>query len=185
MEALDIIYIVTIVVILLGGLAALHFLLPKEKNFDDKHAYLYRIEYRDGSYKISHKKASFGENIYSIRSKFFYLPRAPFDAEAFCDEATGKDGKIYRAAAVVTVLFPEEQLDVFAPIFQNMSREGMLETVSEAMSTALEDAVTQYEGSEPFDAFFRGIADKKAELFGLRIRSVQDLSVNKISGPDK
>ncbi len=180
METLDIIYIVTIAVIVLAGLAALHFLLPKEKKFDDKHAYLYRIEYRDGSYKISHKKPSFGENIYSVRSKFFYLPRAPFDVEVFCDEAVGKDGKNYRAAAVVTVFFPEDKLDVFAPIFQNMDEDGRNDTVAEAFSTALEEAVKNYEGTEPFDTYFRGIADKKADLFGVRIKSVQDLNVTKI-----
>lgn len=185
METLDIIYIATLVVIVLGGLVALHFLLPKEKNFDDKHAYLYRIEYRDGSYKISHKKASFGENMYSIRSKFFYLPRAPFEVEVFCDEATGKDGKTYRASAVVAAFFPEDKLEVFAPIFQNMDEEGRNDTVAEAMSAALEEAVVNYEGSEPFDTFFRTIADKKADLFGIRIKSVDGLNVTRIGAEEQ
>lgn len=183
MEAIDILFIATIAVIILGGLVALHFLLPKEKKFDDSHAYLYRIEYRDGSYSISHKKPAFGENVYSIRSKFFYLPRAPFDVEAFCDEAVGKDGKTYRAAADVSVFFPEDKLEVFAPIFQNMDDAGRDDTIAEALSSALEEAVKQYEGTEPFDEFFRKSADEKSELFGLRIKEVRNLNVTKVKDP--
>ena len=183
MELLDILFISTIIIIILGGLVALHFLLPKEKKFDDTHAYQYRIEYRDGSYSISHKKASFGENTYSLRSKFFYLPKAPFEVEAFCDEAVGKDRKTYRASALLSVFFPEDKLEVFAPIFQNMDETGREETIAEAFSAALGDAVEQYEGTEPFDDFFRKSADEKAELFGLRVKDIQNINVNKVKDP--
>lgn len=180
MELIDLLFIITIVVIIIGGMVALHFLLPKEKNFDDEHAHSYRIMYRDGSYSVTHKKASFGENIISLRSKYFYIPKAPFTVEAFCDEAVGKDGKTYRASAEVSVYFPEEKLQIFAPTFHGVNEEGIQETIAEGASAALEEAVKQYEGDQPFDEFFKKTAEKSMEMFGIIIMSVKSLNVNKI-----
>ncbi|MBQ7647063.1 MAG: hypothetical protein IJS94_07330 [Clostridia bacterium] len=184
MDIIDLIFAGVIVLIVAGGLACLFIFLPKEKDFDEKHANSYRIMYRDGSYSITHKKALFGENLWSIRSKYFYIQKSPFTVDAFCDEAVGKDGKTYRGTAEMTLYFPEEKLQVFAPNFHNVGEDAVLETVSEAASAALEDAVKEYDGSEPFDAFCKKTADEKMSLFGLIVMSIKNLNVTKIAGKD-
>ena len=114
LEAIDIIFWAVILLIAIGGIVSLMIFLPREHDYEEKRANCYRIEYRDGSYKISRKKPRYGENTFSVRSKYFYITQVPFAAEAFCDEAKAKDGKLYRAAATATVYFPEEMLQAFS-----------------------------------------------------------------------
>ena len=182
MELADILFIGAIAVVVILGMVCLHIFLPKEKDFDDKHANSYRIMYRDGSYSITHKKAPFGENIISLRSKYFYIQKTPFTVDAFCDEGVGKDGKTYRAAAQMTVYFPEDNLQIFAPNFHGANEEAISEIVSETACAALEEAVKEYDGSEPFDAFCKKTADEKMKLFGLIVMSIKNLNVTKIGG---
>lgn len=182
MELADFLFVGAILVIIILGMVCIHIFLPKEKNFDDQHAHSYRIMYRDGSYSITHKKATFGENIISLRSKYFYIQKSPFTVEAFCDGETGKDGKTYRAAAEMTVYFPEDNLQIFAPTFHGLGEEAIIETVSETACTALEQAVRDYDGSEPFDAFCKKVADEKMKLFGLIVMSIKNLNVTKVGG---
>ncbi len=180
MELADFLFVGAIIVIIVLGMVCIHIFLPKEKNFDDQHAHSYRIMYRDGSYSITHKKATFGENIISFRSKYFYIQKSPFTVEAFCDEGVGKDGKIYRAAANMTVYFPEDNLQIFAPTFHMLNEEAIVETVSETACAALDTAVREYDGSEPFDTFCKKIADEKMKLFGLIVMSIKNLNVTKV-----
>lgn len=181
MDMIDLIFAGVIVLIVAGGLTCLFIFLPKEKDFDAKHANSYRIMYRDGSYSVTHKKALFGENSWSIRSKYFYIQKSPFTVDAFCDEAVGKDGKTYRAAAEMSVYFPEEKLQTFAPTFHNVGEDAVVETVSEAACAALEDAVKRYDGSEPFDTFCKKVADEKMDTFGLIVMSIKNLNVTKVA----
>ena len=185
MGTVDLIFWLFITAVVVGGVICLLILLPKEHNFDDEHKNFYRIQYRDGSYSISKKPPKFGENIYSLRSKYFYIKKAPFTVDAFCDEAVGKDKKTYRANASVTVYFPEDQLQVFAPNFHNVSPDVVEETISEALSSAIEEAVTSYEGDKPFEEHFKEIGSEKVKLFGLIIMSVNDLKVNKIDNKEE
>ncbi len=185
MELIDFLFVGAVVLIIILGMVCIHIFLPKEKDFDDKHAHSYRIMYRDGSYSITHKKAAFGENLYSLRSKYFYIQKSPFTVQAFCDEGVGKDGKTYRAAAEITVYFPEDNLQIFAPTFHGVNEEGIIETISETACAVLQEAVEKYDGSEPFDAFCKKVADEKMKLFGLIVMSIKNLNVTKIGGEEK
>ncbi len=185
MEPIDLIFWLFITAVVIGGVLCLMIFLPKEHEFDDEHGDFYRIQYRDGSYSVSKKPAKYGENVYSIRSKYFYIKKVPFAVDAFCDEAVGKDKKTYRAAASVTVYFPEDQLQVFAPNFHGVSHEVVEETLSEALSSAIEEAVTSYEGDKSFEDHFKEIGSEKLKLFGLIIMSVNDLKVNRIDNKEE
>ncbi len=184
MEPIDIIFWVFIAFVVIAGIVCLMIFLPKEHEFDEKHRDQYRIQYRDGTYSVSHKPAKYGENIFSLKSRYFYILKVPFSVDAFCDEAEGKDKKTYRATAAVTVYFPEDKLTVFAENFHNIDQQSIEETLSETLSTALEEAVKNYEGDKAFDEYFTEVGKEKIALFGAIIMSVNDLKVTRIDNKE-
>lgn len=184
MDAIDLIFWGFITLVVVGGVFCLMIFLPKEHDFDDRHKDFYRIQYRDGNYAISHKSAKYGENIYSLRSKFFYIMKVPFSVDAFCDEAVGKDSKTYRATASVTVYFPEDNLQTFAQNFHNVDHSSVEETISEALSSAIEEAVTTYEGDKSFEDHFKEVGTEKVKIFGVVIMKINDLKVTRIDNKE-
>ena len=184
-QIIDILFMGFITLVVVGGIFCLLIFLPKEHDFDEAKKDCYRIEYRDGVYSVSRRKATYGENIWSIRSKFFYIKKVPFQVEAFCDDAQGKDKKHYRAAALVTVYFPENLLNTFAENFHNVPHEAVEETISETLSAALEGSVSEYEGDRPYEDFFKDKAGEKLKLFGAIVMSVNDLKVTTTSQPQE
>ncbi len=183
LEAIDIIFWAVIALIAVGGIVCLLIFLPREHAYEEKRENCYRIEYRDGSYRISRKKPRYGENTFSIRSKFFYITQVPFTVDAFCDEAAGKDGKRYRAAAAATVYFPEDMLQTFAENFHNMSKETISETIEEALSSTLTDTMRAFDGSEDtkeFSEVFKKNAGEKLKAFGLIVMSVNSLNISEL-----
>ena len=186
LEVIDIVFWVVILLIALGGIVCLMIFLPREHEYDDARKDCYRIEYRDGSYKLSHKKAVYGENRFSIRSKFFYITRIPFQTDAFCDEATAKDGVKYRAAATVTVFFPEDKLQTFAMNFHNVGQDSIAETVEEALTSALTEAMSEYDSNADkaeFEKHFKDTAAKKLDLFGLIVMNINSLNITALKQP--
>lgn len=180
LEAIDIIFWSVILLIAVGGVICLMIFLPREHKYDDERRNCYRIEYRDGNYTISRKKAVYGENTFGIRSKFFYITRIPFQADAFCDEATGKDGKKYRATATVTVFFPEDKLQKFAVNFHNVGQDAIAETVEEALTSSLTETMAEYDGgddSKAFEELFKKNASEKLDLFGLIVMNINSLNI--------
>lgn len=174
-NVIDIIFWGFIIAVVLGGLACLVVFLPKEHEFDEEHENCYRIAYRDGSYSVSRKKPVYGENRFSLRSKFFYITRVPFQVTAVCEGAKATDGNEYRCAAVFTVCFPEDRLQTFAPTFHGVSQDTIVETLEEALSAAAEEFLVQYEPSsdeESIKARFKELAQKKLDIFGVYIMSL-------------
>lgn len=181
MEAIDIIFWGFVALVVVGGIFCLLIFLPKEHDYEDKRSNCYRIEYRDGIYKVSNKKPSYGENRYSLRSKFFYIKKAPFEVDACCDDAKAPDGKNYRAITVVKVCFPEDRLQTFAPTFHGVAHESIVETAEEALASAMKDALGKYDaaaGEEAFKEVFKECAKEKLDIFGLYIMSVGNIKIN-------
>ncbi len=182
-ETIDIIFWAVVLIIALGGIICLMIFLPREHAYDDARKDCYRIEYRDGSYKLSHKKAMYGENRFSLRSKFFYITRVPFQADAFCDEAAAKDGNPYRAAATATVFFPEDKLQTFAMNFHNVNQDVIAETVEETLTSALTEAMTEYDGNDDktdIEKHFKDVAGKKLDVFGLIVMNINSLNITPV-----
>lgn len=180
-EAIDVIFWVFVAAVVLGGVACLLIFLPREHDYEDSRNDCYRIQYRDGIYSVTHKKPSYGENTYSIRAKFFYIKKAPFETEACCEEAKAPDGKSYRAVTSVKVCFPEDKLQVFAPTFHNVPHESIVETLEEALAAAMSDAIGKYDAKAGTDAFkevFKSCAKEKLDIFGVYIMSVGDIRIN-------
>ena len=181
MELIDIIFWVMITVVVLGGLACLVIFLPREHEYEEKTANCYRIVYRDGNYSVSPKKSVYGENTFSLRSKYFYITKAPFQLNAFCDGAEAVNGSQYRAAAVMSVCFPEDRLQTFAPTFHGVSQDSITETLEEALSAAMEDAIKEYDpekGNEAFEKQVKTAAQKKLDIFGAYIMHINSLKIN-------
>ena len=179
-EAIDIIFWIIITVIVLGGLTCLVIFLPREHEYEESKADCYRIMYRDGVYSVSQKSAKFGENVYSIRSKYFYIKKAPFQVTAICDEAEAPDGKKYRAADTLTVCFPEDKLQVFAPTFHNVPHDSVVETIEEALTSAMEETLKSYSTDETSEALkerFKAAAKDKLDIFGVYIMNVSEVRV--------
>lgn len=179
-DAVDLIFWGFVTFVVIGGIACLLVFLPREHEYEEKNANCYRISYRDGNYKITHKKPRYGENTFALREKFFYIRKAPFQADAFCDGAEATDGKNYRAASSVTVCFPEDKLQTFAPTFHGSSQEAIVETVEEALSAALTEAVGKYDpsaGEEAFNELFKGVAKEKLDIFGVYVMNVGNVRV--------
>ena len=180
LQMIDYIFWGFIALVVIGGVGCLIVFLPKEHELEERTADCYRIVYRDGNYSISPHKANYGENVYSLRSKFFYIKKVPFHSEAFCDEVTGCDGKSYRAAAALTVYFPEDKLQIFAPTFHGSSHEAIEETVAETASAGLTEALKDYESTvnqELFAEFIKHKISEKLEIFGILLMSMPDLKI--------
>ena len=180
LQMIDYIFWGFIALVVIGGVGCLIVFLPKEHDLEERTADCYRIQYRDGAYSISPRKASYGENVYSLRSKFFYIKKVPFHTEAFCDEAEGKNGRSYRAAAMLTVYFPEDKLQIFAPTFHGSSHEAIEETVSETVSAALTEAMKEYdENAEKavFEEHLKKVTNEKLAIFGLILMSIGDVKI--------
>ncbi len=181
LNTIDLVFWGFIILVVFGGIACLLIFLPREHDYEDKYNNCYRIRYRDGVYSVTRKKAIYGENSVSLRSKYFYIMRAPFECEAFCDEAAAADGKKYKAAVAVTLCFPENKLQVFAPTFQNVSHEMVVETLSEAISAALEDAMKQYApetGEEKFTEILKETVKEKLDIFGAYPMHINGLRIS-------
>ena len=180
-QAIDYIFWGFIILVVLGGLTCLIVFLPKEHDYEDARNSSYRIQYRDGAYTVSKKKPSYGENKYSLRSKYFYIIKIPFEVDACCEDAKATDGKNYRAVTAIKVCFPEDKLQTFAPTFHGVSHEGIVETLEEALASAMSDAITKYDpaaGEEAFKEVVKESAKEKLDIFGVYVMSVGNIRIN-------
>ncbi len=179
-DSVDLLFWGFITLVVLGGLACLVIFLPREHAYEEKNENCYRILYRDGNYSVSHKSPRYGENTMSLRGKYFYITKVPFQLNAICDGREAGDGRTYRAAASVTVCFPEDKLQVFAPTFHGVSQDAISETLEEALGAAMEEAVGQYDaaaGEEAFSGQFKSVAKEKLDIFGAYVMSVGNIHV--------
>ena len=126
LQMIDYIFWGFIALVVIGGVGCLIVFLPKEHELEERTADCYRIVYRDGNYSISPHKANYGENVYSLRSKFFYIKKVPFHSEAFCDEVTGCDGKSYRVYMIAFDRFCNKQ-GITEPVFTARDASAWLE----------------------------------------------------------
>lgn len=179
-DTIDLIFWGFITLVVLGGLACLVVFLPKEHDYEDKYANCYRIMYRDGNYSVTRKKPTYGENTFSLRGKFFYIYKAPFELTAVCDGTEAPDGKSYRAVGIVTVCFPENKLQVFAPTFHGVAQDSVAETLEEALGSAMKDALEHYDssaGDETFAELFKNTAKEKLDIFGAYVMKVNNVRI--------
>lgn len=178
-QLIDYLFFGFIALVVIGGIVSLMVLLPKEHALEERTRDCYRIVYRDGNYSISHKKPRISENSLSFRSKFFYIKKAPFTAEAFCDGAEAKDGKKYRATCTTTMYFPEDKLNVFAPTFHGANQDGIVETMEESLTNLLTERMADYDGGDPekFAEAFKEEAQKTLDVFGLFVMSVKNMRI--------
>ncbi len=181
MELIDYIFWGFVLLVVIGGLGCMLVFLPKEHEYEERYDGFYRIMFRDGNYSVTKKKPTYGENTFSLRSRFIYIKRVPFEADAVCDEAKAPDGKTYRAAAALKLCFPEDRLQIFAPTFHGVAHEAIVETLEEALSSAMHDALGKYDekaGAGAFAEVFKAEATEKLDIFGAYIMHIGDIRIS-------
>lgn len=104
MTYIDILYYCFIGLVVIGGVAAIIILCPKENKLRDDKKDCYRFIQQGGKLIKSSSKPSLFEN---IGGKPIYIEKGPFEIEAFFDDIKGADGKSYRSGAIFQVYLPE------------------------------------------------------------------------------
>lgn len=167
--------------VVVGGLVCLMIFLPREHDYENARDNCYRIMYRDGVYSVTRKKPTYGENRLSLRSKYFYITKVPFQLTAVCEDAKTPDGKSRRCAAGLTVCFSEDRLQIFAPTFRGVSQDIIVEMLEEALASAAAEFLAGYDSGSDEESLkkqLKELSQKKLDIFGVYVMSVGNIRIN-------
>lgn len=146
---LDIVYFVFIGLVIIGGIAAIIILCPKENRLKEEKSNCYRFILRDGRLVMSGKASLFE----GWGKKPVYIEKGPFEINAFIDGAGGKDGKTYNAGAVALLYLPEnaaqDSADYLYSLMEDIKQEAVCELLTEELNTVLKDLLRDYSGENP------------------------------------
>lgn len=169
-STMDILYVSFIILVVIGGAIAIAILTPKENRLREEKKDCYRCFIKDGRLILTGSKPSLFEN---LTGKPLYIAKGPFEIEIFLDGLTGKDGKSYRAGAVMQLYLPESSAESAAEYLYGVLNEFSQETIHEALKTeltgVLTSAVSGYDSEtdmKVFTADFRETVINKLSVFG-------------------
>ncbi len=174
-DTIDILYISFIALVIIGGIAAIMILAPKENNRRQANENSYRFLKKNGEIKLAGGKTSLFEG-----GKYFYVRKGPYEADGFADGIKGADGKYYKGAALAMVYVPDSLAVTTANYFCGMNDEGTDEIISETMSAALSEKLSEYTADTDEAAFketFRKHAEAKLMKLGIMIFAVNSLKI--------
>lgn len=147
--ALDIIYFTFIILVIIGGIAAIIILCPKENKLKDEKKNCYRYVIRDGRL-VRSGKASLFEN---WGKKPVYIEKGPFEINSFIDNGKGADGVVYNAVAVALLYLPEttaqDSADYLYSIMEDIQQENICSLLTEEVDTVLSELLRNYKGENP------------------------------------
>lgn len=176
METIDLIYGIFVALVVIAGIACIVIFLPKEHKMWDDTEDCYRIKQKDREFRITDGKANYFES----RKNYIYLKKLPFTVECFADGAKAPDGKTYKAIASLIVHFPPDRISISAPTFGGANHEAVVETLSEALSTAMTETIEKGDIADTavFKESFSKSANEKMKLFGVQIEAISDIRLN-------
>lgn len=180
MDALDIAYVVFVAIVIITGIICIMIFVPKEKQKRKDTENCYRYFLKGGEMIRSHDKASLYEKV----SSYFYIEKGPFEVDGVADGIKGKDGKYYKAIALMAVYIPESLADKAANIFCKMEQEAIVEALSETMSEALALKLSEYSGDMETEAFkqsYREYTEKKLVALGYMVEAFSGLRITEDS----
>lgn len=167
---MDFLYVAFIILVVIGGAIAIAILTPKENKLREEKKDCYRCFIKDGRLILTGSKPSLFEN---FTGKPLYIEKGPFEIEIFLDNLTGKDGKSYRAGAIMQLYLPESSAENAAEYLYVILKEFSQEAIHEALKTeltgVLASAAGGYDGEtdmKVFTADFREAVIKKLGIFG-------------------
>ncbi len=148
-ETLDIIYFSFIALVILGGIAAIIILCPKENKLKEEKSNCYRYMIRDGRL-VQTGKASLFEN---WGKKPIYIEKGPFEISCFKDSIKGRDGTEYNAGTVALLYLPETSAqasaDYLYSIMEDIKQESVTALLTNELETALMELMKNYMGENP------------------------------------
>ncbi len=176
MDTLDIAYVTSILLILLGGAVCIAIFGSREKNKRDLLANSYRFCKRNGEIVRANGKPS----LFERKSAYYYLEKAPFQADAATDGAKGADGKRYKAIAMLTLFIPDDTAQTAAESFFGLTTEQIGDMLEEPLETILRRIVGEYRENADLKALsgkFREEANTAVCVFGASVVSVNALKI--------
>ena len=174
-DTIDIIYVSFIALVIIGGIAAIMILAPKENNRRQANENSYRFLKKNGEIKLAGGKTSLFEG-----GKYFYVKKGPYEADGFADGVKGADGKNYKAVVLAMVYVPDSLAETAANYFCGMNDEGTDEIISETLSAALSEKLSEYTADTDETAFkeaFRKYAESKLMKLGIMIFAVNSIKI--------
>lgn len=174
-DTIDILYVSFIALVIIGGIAAIMILAPKENSKRQANENSFRFLKKNGEIKLAGGKTSLFEG-----GKYFYVRKGPYEADGFADGIKGADGKYYKGAVLAMVYVPESLAMTAAQYFCGMNDEGTNEIISETMSVALSDKLSEYTAGTDEAAFkeaFRKYAESKLMKLGIMIFAVNSVKI--------
>lgn len=174
-DTIDILYVSFIALVIIGGIATIMILAPKENSKRQDTGNSYRFLKKNGEIKLAGGKTSLFEG-----GKYFYVRKGPYEADGFADGIKGADGKYYKGAALAMVYVPDSLAMTAAQYFCGMNDEGTNEIISETMSVALSDKLAEYTADTDEAAFkeaFRKHAEAKLMKLGIMIFAINSLKI--------
>lgn len=176
MDTLDAAYMTSILLILLGGAACIAIFGSREKTKRDRYANSYRFKKRDGEVVRAKGKPS----LFERKSRYWYLEKEPFSADASVEQVAGADGKRYKALALFTLHAPDEKASLAAESFFGLSAEEISDMLADPLDSALRSLIVEYDGTADFKALaaeFRKKADAAVATFGVSVFGVNEIRI--------
>ena len=177
MDALDIAYIAFIAIVIITGIICIMIFVPKEREKRKNTENCYHYVLKGGMMTRSSEKASLYEKV----SAHFYIERGPFEVDGVADGIKGKDGKSYKAIAIMSLYIPESLADTAANIFCKMEQDTIVEALSETLSEALSVKLGEYSGDMDINEFkesYREYTEKKLTALGYMVEAFSGLKVS-------
>ncbi len=181
LTTMDIIYFSFIGLVIVGGIAAILVLCPKENKLRQELDGCYRLYLKGGKLILSSQKPSLFEERFE---KPVYIEKGPFDMDIFIDNAVGADGKSYRAGAILQLYLPESGAETAAnylySILSDFNQDAISENLSEILTKVLAEQMKTYSADknpERFAEEFRSKAIEKLSVFGYDLYTRPSLKI--------
>ena len=164
---LDIIYFAFIGLVIVGGIAAIIILCPKENKLRQDKENCYRFIPQGGKL-VKGGKASLFEK---WGKKPVYVEKGPFEINCFLDKYETADGKKYNAGVVALLYLPENAaLDTANYIYSitDITQEAICELLTKEINSVLTDFLNSYNGelTEKHKETFRQKIIEKLQIYG-------------------
>ncbi|MCM1334653.1 MAG: hypothetical protein NC084_08910 [Bacteroides sp.] len=176
MDALDAAYVFSLLVILLGGAVCIAVFGSREKTKRDLYSNSYRFKKADGEIVRAKGKPS----LFERKSRYYYLERSPFSADASAEDIKAPDGRRYKAIALFTLHAPDDTALLAAESFFGLSTEEIADMLADPLEAALRGLIEEVGGEADFKrlaADFRARADQAVARFGVSVFGVNEIRV--------
>ncbi len=176
MDTIDVLYWSFILLVLFGGAFCIVVFGSKERNKRDALGNSYRFRKYRGEIIRASGKAS----LFEPRGSYYYLEKMPFSADASADSVKGKDGKLYRAVALIQLHFPENTAHTAAESFFGLDTEQIADMLAEPLEETIKGVIAEYDGTQDkktLSELFRDRANKALLMFGTEVLSVSDFRI--------